>query len=114
MGAVCHASFLGATGVCYDAQTMQIIPYSRYRKLVLVCTNEREGRTCCKKKGSGEFYDLLKQQVKERVPFVRVTQTRCLGHCLVGTTVVIMPDNIWLGEVEGGDIDEIIELLGNG
>lgn len=88
---------------------MKQVSYSRYKKIVLVCTNDREKRMCCKKKGSEEFYLKLKQQVKERVPFVRVTQTRCLGHCLVGTTVVIMPDNIWLGEVEEKDIDEIIK-----
>ena len=93
---------------------MKTITYSCYRNLVLVCTNDRVEGVCCKKRGSSELYQKLKARVKAEVSFVRVSQTRCLGHCLSGSTVVIMPDNVWLGEVEDGDIDEIVEMLHNG
>ena len=84
----------------------------QYKKLVLVCTNEREAsRGCCAKKGSVGLYKKLKLAIKAADPEVRVCQTSCLGNCLSGASVVIMPDNRWLGEVTEGDIDEIIKLV---
>lgn len=83
-----------------------------YRKLVLVCTNAREGgANCCALRGSHEFYDQLKAEVKARFSDVRVVRTGCLGNCATGVSVVIMPDNIWLGEVTDQDIPELIEKI---
>lgn len=87
-------------------------PSLRYKKLVLVCTNEREGeRECCKKKGSFSLYRELKTRMKEIDPEVRVSQSGCLGNCLSGVSVVIMPDDVWLGEVTVEDIPEIISFI---
>lgn len=84
----------------------------QYKKLVLVCVNEREAeKGCCATKGSVDFYPKLKAAVKAFDPEIRVSRTGCLGNCLSGVTVAIMPDNIYLGEVEEGDIDEILKLL---
>ena len=49
--------------------------------------------------------------MKETDPTVRVSRTGCLGNCATGTTVVIMPDNIWLGEVGVGDVHMVIEKI---
>jgi sirohydrochlorin cobaltochelatase len=83
----------------------------QYRKLVLVCTNEREEMECCQKKGSEALYQKLKLAIAARDPLVRVSKTRCLGQCLSGAIVVIMPDNVWLGSVTERDIDEIVDMV---
>lgn len=83
-----------------------------YRKLVLVCTNDREnGADCCALRGANELFDALKFAVKAKFSDVRVVRTGCLGNCLTGTSVVVMPDGVWLGEVTIGDIPKILEKL---
>jgi len=83
-----------------------------YRKLVLVCMNERaENADCCMKRGAGDVYPKLKAAIKERYSDVRVSKTGCLGNCLTGTSVVVMPDDAWLGEVTEEDIEEILNML---
>lgn len=84
----------------------------QYRKLVLVCTNSRaDGSNCCALRGAVDIFDQLKAAVKERFTDVRVVRTGCLNNCLAGISVVIMPDDIWLGEVTEADIPELLERL---
>ena len=83
-----------------------------YKKLVLVCVNEREpGVQCCKHRGSFDLYHKLKLAVAAHDPEIRVSRTGCLANCSTGITVVIQPDNRWLGHVTENDIDEIISML---
>ncbi|MBI4599091.1 (2Fe-2S) ferredoxin domain-containing protein [Candidatus Uhrbacteria bacterium] len=83
-----------------------------YRKLVLVCTNEREdGSNCCAQRGSLEVFQTLKARMKEMDPTVRVSRTDCLGNCATGTTVILMPDNVWLGEVAVEDVPVVIDKI---
>ena len=91
---------------------MNTIP-PKYKKLVLVCTNQRtDGTKCCAAGGSDELREQLKAKVKEAKLPVRVSKSGCLGMCETGPTVVIMPDNLWFGAVAVQDIDEIVKLLG--
>ncbi|MBP9748690.1 (2Fe-2S) ferredoxin domain-containing protein [Patescibacteria group bacterium] len=86
-----------------------------FQKLVLVCTNRREdGRECCAAKGSIELYHALKAAVKAMDPSIRVSQSGCLDNCSTGTTVVIMPDALWLGAVTEADIIDILAYLKDG
>lgn len=86
-------------------------PDITYQKLILICTNEREnGRECCAQKNSVDLYNKIKSSVKAADPTIRVSRTGCLGNCLSGVSVVIMPDDIWLGEVTEGDVEKIVEL----
>ncbi len=83
-----------------------------YRKLVLVCINSRpEGANCCALRGSEALFDALKAAVKAQFTDVRVVRSSCLNNCDTGASVVVMPDNIWLGEVTEGDIPELLEIL---
>lgn len=83
----------------------------RHRKLVLVCTNVREdGRECCGMKGSAELHKKLKEAMKAVDLTIRVSKTGCLDRCSEGATVVIQPDDIWLGGVTESDIPEIVKL----
>jgi (2Fe-2S) ferredoxin len=82
------------------------------RKLVLVCTNERhDGRECCADKNSVELHQKIKFAVASVDPRIRVSKSGCLDRCSTGTTVVIMPDNIWLGRVQEQDIPELVKLI---
>jgi len=84
----------------------------KFRKLVLVCQNLREGgANCCMNRGASELYPILKTAIKEAMTDVRVSRTGCLGRCSTGATVVIMPDDIWLGEVTIDDIPEIVQMV---
>ena len=82
-----------------------------YKKLVLVCTNCREEKKCCAGGGSELIRDTLKTRVKELGLPVRVSKSGCLDRCSLGPTVVIMPDNIWFGEVGLDDVESILNLL---
>lgn len=85
---------------------------TQFRKLVLVCTNVREnGEECCGLKGSINLHKKIKEAVKAADPTVRVSKSGCLGNCKSGISVVIMPDDLWIGGVTDEDIPKIVELV---
>ena len=84
---------------------------TKYRRLVLVCTNGRDdGRECCMAKGSVELHAKLKEAIKAVAADVRVVKTGCLNACSTGATVVVMPENVWFGQVTEEDIPEIVRI----
>lgn len=81
----------------------------KYRKVVLVCTNQKEnGKECCAMKDAKELHLKLKEEMKKTDLTVRVSKTGCLDRCSEGVTVAIMPDDVWLGNVTETDIPEIV------
>ena len=82
-----------------------------FEKLVLVCLNERsDGRDCCLHRGSDQVHAALKSWVKEHglARRVRVSKSGCLDQCSQGTTVLVLPEYDWYGEVTLEDLDRII------
>jgi len=82
-----------------------------FEKLILVCLNERtDGRACCLHRGSAEVHARLKAWVKEHglSKRVRVSKSGCLDQCSRGTTVVVLPEFHWYGDVSLDDLDRII------
>lgn len=80
-------------------------------KLILVCLNERtDGRECCHHKGSERVHAALKGWVKEHglAKRVRVSKSGCLDQCSRGTTVLVLPEFHWYGEVTPEDTERII------
>ena len=83
---------------------------ARYQKLIIVCQNERDdGRTCCKARSEENLFFELKKAAAEKNPLMRVIKSSCLNACEDGTTVVVMPENKWFGQVRIADIPEILE-----
>lgn len=83
-----------------------------FRKLVLVCVNERaDGRECCAQKGAVDLHSKLKMAVAAVDPSIRVSKSGCLDNCATGITVVIMPDNIWLARVQEQDIPDLVAMI---
>lgn len=84
----------------------------KYRKVVLVCTNQKEeGKECCAMKGAKELHLKLKEEMKKTDLTVRVSKSGCLDRCSEGVTVSIQPDDVWLGAVTEADIPEIVKLV---
>jgi len=87
----------------------QITP--TYKKHILVCTNSKEGRPCCKNVKGEEIFFKLKSFVKENgyASLVWVTRTGCLGFCNdEGATVVVYPDKIWYPSLKEEELEEFI------
>lgn len=83
-----------------------------FRKLVLVCTNERtDGRACCAQKGAVDLHYKLKMAVAAVDPSIRVSKSGCLDNCTTGITIVIQPDNVWLARVQEQDIPELVVMI---
>ncbi|PIR47714.1 hypothetical protein COV06_01825 [Candidatus Uhrbacteria bacterium CG10_big_fil_rev_8_21_14_0_10_50_16] len=61
-------------------------------------------------RGAEEVYDALKLGFAEAAFDIRVSRTGCLGQCSTGVTVVVMPDNVWLGDVRVEDVPELVRL----
>ncbi|HTK60585.1 MAG TPA: (2Fe-2S) ferredoxin domain-containing protein [Candidatus Baltobacteraceae bacterium] len=82
----------------------------KYRKVVLVCTNQKEnGKECCAMKGAADLHLKLKEEMKKADLTVRVSKSGCLDRCVDGVTVAIMPDDVWLGGATEADIPEIVK-----
>jgi len=82
----------------------------KYRKVVLVCTNQKEnGKECCAMKGAADLHAKLKEEMKKADLTVRVSRSGCLDRCVDGVTVAIMPDDVWLGGATEADIPEIVK-----
>ena len=82
-----------------------------FEKLILVCLNERtDGRECCAAKGSAGVHAALKGWVKSHglSRRVRVSKSGCLDQCSRGTTVLVLPEFHWYGEVTLEDTERII------
>lgn len=84
-----------------------------FRKQVLVCTTEGEGR--CAPKGGLEVLQKFREVVKARnLADIIVTKLGCTGQHACGPTVIIHPDGVWYQTVKPADVPEIVEqhLLG--
>ena len=94
-----------------------MFPFERH---VFVCENRRDQddpKGCCARKGASEIRDRLKELTFEAglKGRVRVNSAGCLGHCAVGTTVVVYPEAVWYGKVTIDDVDELFrEHIVNG
>jgi len=83
-----------------------------YRKIVFVCTNQRDTdeRPCCAGRKSAELHAKLKELVKERKlrGKVRVSKSGCLDQCASGPNIMLFPDNIWYSGVQEADLETIL------
>src|SRR3970040_591260 len=79
-----------------------------FRKQVLVCTSEGEGKGASK--GSLEVCQKFRDEVKPRtLADIIVTKLGCTGQHPTGPTVVIQPDGLWYQHVTPAEGVEIIE-----
>ncbi|OQK15483.1 ferredoxin [Methyloprofundus sedimenti] len=91
----------------------------RPEKHVFVCTQSRpEGhpRGSCGIKGCAEVMNEFMTQMQTRNLFEKIalTNTGCLGPCMMGSSVLVYPEGVMYGKVTKADVKTIIEehLLG--
>lgn len=80
---------------------------------VLVCVNERppeHPRGSCVQRGGDDVFNAFREITGQLgLVDVKVTFTGCLEPCMVGPTVLIVPDNVWYGGVTVDDVPLIVE-----
>ena len=86
---------------------------------ILVCGSFRAGgdpQGVCSKKGSIGLLPYLEEEIRDRdLEGIMVSATTCLKVCDRGPAMVVYPDNIWYGGIEGEDqVDEILDALEEG
>jgi len=85
-------------------------------RYVFVCTNRRADdnpKGSCAQKGSEELLAGLKSAVAQAGMHtkVRVLGSGCLDVCWMGTTVAVMPDMTFFGDVTGADVPALVEAF---
>ena len=88
-------------------------------KHIFVCASFRAGgepQGVCNKKGSLGLMQYLQEGLSDRdMNDVAVSMTGCLKVCDLGPALVVYPDNVWYGNIEGeSSIDEILDALSEG
>lgn len=88
-------------------------------KHVFVCTQGRppgHPRGSCSSSGCAEVMNEFMNEIQSRNLFdkIALTNTGCMGPCMMGPSVLIYPEGIMYGKVAKGDVKMIIEqhLLG--
>jgi len=91
----------------------------RPEKHVFVCTQNRpEGhpRGSCGSKGCADVMNEFMNEIQARNLFEKIalTNTGCLGPCMMGASVLVYPEGLMYGKVTKADVKTIIEqhLLG--
>lgn len=76
---------------------------------ILVCTNERysEQNPSCGARGSKQLFEKL-QQVE--LPNIEVREICCIGHCMKGAVIKMLPSGHFY---HGVTVDDIPNLLKN-
>ena len=79
-----------------------------FRKHILVCTKEGEGR--CAQKGGVELFRKFREEIAARdLGGLLTTQVGCTGQHASGPVVIVHPDGVWYKEVKLEDVGEIID-----
>jgi len=102
--AACRADTIGTGGLSILA------PFERH---IFVCQNLRpEGapRPSCTSDGKSELFTQLQNFAKAANlgGRIRINKAGCLDQCEHGPTVVVYPDAVWYGAVQGADAEEIV------
>ncbi len=91
----------------------------RPEKHVFICTQNRpqgHPRGSCAANGSAEIINEFMNQIQGRNLFEKIglTNTGCLGPCMMGPSVLVYPDGVLYGRVSKDDVTTIIDqhLLG--
>lgn len=92
----------------------------RPEKHVFVCTQNRpEGhpRGSCGQKGCADVMNEFMNEIQARNLFDKIglTNTGCMGPCMLGASVLVYPEGVMYGRVTKEDVKTIIEehLLGD-
>lgn len=91
----------------------------RPEKHVFVCTQNRpqgHPRGSCAASGCADVMNAFMIEIQKRNLFEKIalTNTGCMGPCMLGPSVLVYPEGVMYGKVSKADVHTIIEqhLLG--
>jgi len=91
----------------------------RPEKHIFVCTQNRpqgHPRGSCAYSGSPEIMNEFMNEIQARNLFEKIalTNTGCMGPCMMGPSVLVYPEGVMYGKLKKDDVKTIIEqhLLG--
>ena len=94
-------------------------PMNKPKHHIFVCSSSRvngQQKGFCHSKDSvgliGHFLEEITD--REQEDEIMVTNTGCLSLCNKGPIVIIYPEGIWYGGVNGNDVEDILDALENG
>jgi (2Fe-2S) ferredoxin len=83
-----------------------------YKAHLFICTNKKDGKTCCADKGAEALRGRLKDWAKKELgPSVRVNASGCLDRCEEGIVAVLYPESLWLTKLTSNDDDKLKAIL---
>ena len=85
---------------------------------IFVCASFRAGgdpKGVCNKKGAVDLLPYVENEILDRGLDAQITSTGCLKACDHGPVMVIYPQGLWYGNVDGEEaVDEILDALEDG
>ena len=85
---------------------------SGYKAHLFICTNKKDGKTCCADKEAEGLRSRLKDWAKrEGLTSVRVNASGCLDRCEEGITAVLYPHGIWYNKLKSDDDEKLKTIL---
>lgn len=86
----------------------------RPEKHVFICTQNRpqgHPRGSCGSTGSAEVINEFMNEIQQRNLFdkIAITNTGCIGPCMMGSNVLVYPEGILYGKVKKADVKTIVE-----
>ena len=85
---------------------------------IFLCASFRaDGDTkgVCNKKGSAALLPYIENEILDRGLNAQITATGCMKACDYGPVMVVYPQGLWYGGVDGEDVvDEILDALEDG
>lgn len=85
---------------------------------IFVCASFRadgDSKGKCHKKGSIGLLPYIESEILDRGMDAQVTSTGCMKACDYGPVMVIQPQGLWYGNVDGeAVVDEILDAIEDG
>jgi (2Fe-2S) ferredoxin len=86
----------------------------RPEKHVFICTQNRpqgHPRGSCGSSGSAEILNEFMNEIQSHNLFetIALTNTGCMGPCMIGPSVLVYPEGILYGKVKKTDVKTIVE-----
>jgi (2Fe-2S) ferredoxin len=82
---------------------------------IFVCASFRadgDPKGVCHKKGSAALLPYIENEILDRGLDAQITSTGCMKACDHGPVMVIQPEGLWYGNVDGeAAVDEILDAL---
>ena len=84
----------------------------KFKKHVFICTNDKDApKKSCGSVHGMQLVDAFKEELKEKglLQEIRAQRAGCLDCCAQGPTMVVYPEGVFYGNVQLGDVKEIVE-----